>query len=522
MKSKSLLCCLLAVAVFSPSVVAQATHEEVDLGLSVNWSTTYLDSEMSSSNLAYGYIWATPYYVQTPDAPGYAPNDFNVGLNIAATNYDPAAMSWGDGWRLPTKAECEELAKLKVEFANVNDKPGFKVTAPNGNWIFFENKGMASDIGYNTTFWTADAYRESAESTDYTQAIGCNISIAYDLRTLAYPRDSRLWIRPVRDVRSTPVAVSEVTLSKSELTLQIGEKETLYPLTLPVNATNRIVTYASADDKVATVDSEGHVEAVGAGSTTITATAADGSGATGVCALTVPDLISATEIDLGLSVVWAAYNVGATSVNDPGTYFQFANPATVEKWSATASPYKGTRLLPVTEMAGTEYDPATVMMGEGWMTPTQEQVSELAENCEIAKVDGGVELTSKINGAKIFFPASGFMYVTAKNSASTPYCMTSKADSDNLVSGQVPCGKFGSTAVTFENITVTKGVPVRAVKKGSSGISDITADKETTADIYNLMGIKVLSKVNPSATLDLPAGIYIVRYPSGKTLKVRI
>lgn len=66
---------------------------------------------------------------------------------------------------------------------------------------------------------------------------------------------------------------------------------------------------------------------------------------------------------------------------------------------------------PLTDMAGTQYDPATVVMGEGWMTPTQEQVTELAENCDIANVDGGIELNSKINGAKIFFPESGFMYV---------------------------------------------------------------------------------------------------------------
>lgn len=73
----------------------------------------------------------------------------------------------------------------------------------------------------------------------------------------------------------------------------------------------------------------------------------------------------------------------------------------------------------------------------------------------------------------------------------------------------------GSTAVTFTNITVTKGVPVRGVKKNMSGIADITADGDATADVYTLMGVKVLSKANPSQRLDLPSGIYIVRYAFG-------
>lgn len=521
MKSNSFLCCLLASVALSPSVIAQ-THEDVDLGLSVNWSATYLDPEMSTSNIAYGYLWATPYYIKTPNSPGYAPDDFNVGMNIAATNYDPAAVIWGDGWRLPTKAECEELATLKVELATEGEKRGFRVVAPNGNSIFFEEKGMDSTIGYNTTFWTADAYRESDESTDFTQAYACNISILHDIRTLVYTRDQRLWIRPVRDVKSPEVKVSEVTLSRSELTLQVGEKEILYPLTMPENATNRIVTYSSSDENVVTVDALGNIEAVGSGSATVTATATDGSGVKGVCEVTVPALSSGLEIDLGLSTVWAAYNIGATSMTDPGHYFQFANPALVEKWSATASPYVSTRRLPVIDMAGTQYDPATVSMGSEWITPSQEQVQELIDNCDIAKADGGIELTSRINGAKIFFPESGFMYVKAKNSASTPMIMTSKADSDDLVSGNVPCAKFGSTAVTFAKITVTKGVPVRAVKRDLSGISDITADAGNEADVYTLMGVKVLSKVNPSQQLDLPAGIYIVRYASGKTRKIRL
>lgn len=520
----SLLYCLISGFLLYPATKAsaQTAHEEIDLGLSVNWSTEYLDPEMNSDNLTYGYFWATPYYVAGANATPYVPADVNIGTNIAATNYDPAAISWGDGWRLPTKEECDELATLKVEYTTVDGKSGFKVTAENGNSIFFEKGWMSTTIGYNASFWTADIYLGSEESTDYSQAYACNISIARDIKIITELRTEKLWIRPVRDKKSAAVPVSEVTLNVSDITLQIGENTDLYPKTLPVNASNRIVSYSSSDENVATVDALGKVTAVGAGSATISATATDGSGVKGECKVTVPDLSEGQEVDLGLTMIWAAYNVGATSMTDIGTYYQFANPAEVEKWSATVSPYKDTLVLPVTDMAGTQYDPATVNMGSEWSTPSQEQFNELIENCEIVNVSGGYELTSKINGAKLFLPASGYMYVSALNARNDGYYMTAVANDNNLISATVPCAKFSGKTMVFQNSSVTRGVPVRAVKKKMSGLNEISDDSTTVADIYNLMGVKVLSKADMTHSLDLAPGVYIVRYDSGKTKKIHL
>lgn len=525
MKSNSLFNCLIAGILLSPvpDAIAQTAHEGVNLGLSVEWATNNLDPEMNSDNLGYGYFWANPYYAPGLNATPYVPTSVNIGTNIAATNYDAAAVSWGDGWRLPTKAECEELAALKVQFSTTADgMKGFTVTAENGNSIFFEQSDM-STLGYNTSIWTADAYIDPEENTDYTQAYACNISLACDITLITAPRSKKYWIRPVRNVKSEIIPVSEVTLSASEVTLKVGEEKTLYPITLPVSATNRIVIYSSSDENVATIDSLGTVIAVSPGTANITATATDGSDSKGSCTVIVPDVTDGLEIDLGLSTIWAAYNVGATSLTDIGTYYQFANPAIVEKWSATVSPYVGTRLLPVTNMAGTQYDPATVNLGSEWLTPTQEQFRELIDNSDIAVVSGGFELTSKINGAKIFFPASGYMYVSALNARNDGYYMTAQANSDDLVSGTVPCVKFVAGMQSgFENITVTKGVPVRGVKKSTTGLNNISTDAETAVDIYNIMGIKVFTDIGPSHIPALAPGIYILRYASGKTCKIRL
>lgn len=69
------------------------------------------------------------------------------------------------------------------------------------------------------------------------------------------------------------VPVESVTLNVTELEFEVGEHFALMATVLPENATNKGVTWTSLDETVATVDMTGLVQAVGAGSTTIKATA---------------------------------------------------------------------------------------------------------------------------------------------------------------------------------------------------------------------------------------------------------
>lgn len=79
------------------------------------------------------------------------------------------------------------------------------------------------------------------------------------------------------------VAVTNVTLNKSELTLEIGGEETLTATVKPDNATNKAVEWSVSPAGIVTVNN-GKVTAVAAGNATVTATA-DGKSAT--CAVTV-------------------------------------------------------------------------------------------------------------------------------------------------------------------------------------------------------------------------------------------
>ena len=81
--------------------------------------------------------------------------------------------------------------------------------------------------------------------------------------------------------------VTSIYLNRSSLTLEGGETSTLTVSVYPSNADNKNVEWSSSDEKVATVDQNGLVTAVGKGSATVTAAAADGSGVKGTCTVTV-------------------------------------------------------------------------------------------------------------------------------------------------------------------------------------------------------------------------------------------
>ena len=91
----------------------------------------------------------------------------------------------------------------------------------------------------------------------------------------------------VRTVTPEIVPVSQITLNKAETSISVGNSETLTATVAPENATNKALTWASSDEDVATVAPDGTVTAVKAGAATITATAADGSGKSAVCKVTV-------------------------------------------------------------------------------------------------------------------------------------------------------------------------------------------------------------------------------------------
>lgn len=123
-------------------------------------------------------------------------------------------------------------------------------------------------------------------------------------------------------------------------------------------------------------------------------------------------------VDLGLSVCWAAQNVGATSPTDYGTYFAWGElEGKTNYWFDT---YKFTDaseceqcLVDLGEsICGTEYDMARQLWKGAWRLPTDTEILELRNECkwEWTQREGinGFLVTGP-NGNSIFLPAGGFI-----------------------------------------------------------------------------------------------------------------
>ena len=89
------------------------------------------------------------------------------------------------------------------------------------------------------------------------------------------------------NIKPATVSVTGLKLDKDSLTLQENGRDILTATVEPADATNKAVTWASNDNNIATVSEGGTVTAINAGTATITATAADGSGISASCNLTV-------------------------------------------------------------------------------------------------------------------------------------------------------------------------------------------------------------------------------------------
>lgn len=121
--------------------------------------------------------------------------------------------------------------------------------------------------------------------------------------------------------------------------------------------------------------------------------------------------------DLGLSVLWAPCNVGATFPEEYGGYYAWGE--TEEKSSYTMENYEhcdnGNYYNIGSNISGTSYDVAHVKWGSGWRMPTLDEIKELCNKCSWVwiTVNGvaGWEVTGP-NGNSIFIPAAGYRYGT--------------------------------------------------------------------------------------------------------------
>ena len=113
-------------------------------------------------------------------------------------------------------------------------------------------------------------------------------------------------------------------------------------------------------------------------------------------------------VDLGLSVRWAPFNIGATSPTECGDYFAWGEIETKTEYTEANSLTHG---IYMDDIGGNpQYDAARAIWGSTWRLPSREEIEEIVAECtwEWTSVDGmnGCKITGP-NGNHIFVPAAG-------------------------------------------------------------------------------------------------------------------
>ena len=127
---------------------------------------------------------------------------------------------------------------------------------------------------------------------------------------------------PAPTATPKPVKVSSITLNQTSLTMTSkGQTASLTATVNPGNAANKSITWSSSNSSVATVSANGTVTAVANGTADITATAADGSGMSAKCSVTVkvPNNVTTISLEGGKSKIlsiWAEDYSDSINVNN--------------------------------------------------------------------------------------------------------------------------------------------------------------------------------------------------------------
>ena len=184
------------------------------------------------------------------------------------------------------------------------------------------------------------------------------------------------WSRPTQKTpdstdsqKENPIAVTGVTLDQTTLSLVAGTAGQLTATVSPDDAADKTVTWASADETIASVDANGKVTAVADGQTTITVTTSDGAKTADCKVIVTKAKVNVTSIKLSQTKldnyiiddpVTLVATVGPDDATDKTVVWKSDNPtfASVSATGEVSFNYQGTAKITATATNGTPDDPS--------------------------------------------------------------------------------------------------------------------------------------------------------------------
>ena len=184
-------------------------HGYVDLGLpsGLLWAACNVGAENSEDYgdyFAWGetttkstYNWSTYQYCNGSyntltkycNNSSYGYNGFTDNLTTLLPEDDAATANWGNGWRMPTQTEFQELRdNTTVTWTTQNGVKGRLFTASNGNSLFLPAAGYRDNSGLyyagsSGNYWSSSLYTGSPHRAWYFYFDSGNSGVSYDIRS---------------------------------------------------------------------------------------------------------------------------------------------------------------------------------------------------------------------------------------------------------------------------------------------------------------------------------------------------
>lgn len=143
-------------------------HEYVDLGLSVYWSSCNIGASSKT----------------------------DVGTYLNWHDASSEVSKWGEGWRIPTKSDFQELIdNCKASGEIINGKKVLKMTGPNGHYIYMPLSGVNMGTGVEMVGDKGFYWSQTNNTSDSHYCLDARFNYAY-----IYSMVSDTWLMNVRPV----------------------------------------------------------------------------------------------------------------------------------------------------------------------------------------------------------------------------------------------------------------------------------------------------------------------------------
>lgn len=199
-------------------------------------------------------------------------NTEDTGIQVTLRNAENSQASF-QYEKVTDTSVINKYKEIKAQNGNFNDLENMiKTTPPTSNWTDWQ-------------YWNGYFTNKAGYGFPERQISAPGEGLYY--LWLYFPGDSikDLYGCILVDNLQPEIALESISLHETA-SVELGKTITLTPTFNPSGATNKIVTWKSSDETVATIDNNGKVTPIKVGSTVITVTSQDGN-KTATCTVTV-------------------------------------------------------------------------------------------------------------------------------------------------------------------------------------------------------------------------------------------